>query len=266
MKRKLITVLLVISLVISLSGCNLLENAKNRLGIELDNPFSTLFGSKWEDPIVEGVVRRYLGIDEDEKIDSAKLKDFCGLEIAITENGDGTRFVEAYIYNALACDAFIEDLFLDDVSDENVEVIQNGSSYVSFETDKLFTTLSDFSKFKNLTALFLTNHGITDIRNLSGCKKLRLLCLDDNGITDITPVSSMKELNFLSLWNNSITDISPVASLKSLVYLDLEGNEISDLSPLYELSSLDYLFFDEEYVSEAELTKLSDSLADCKIS
>lgn len=265
MKKKLTAVLLFLALVLSLSGCSLLKNAKDKLGIKLDNPFSGLFSQKWEDPIVEGVVREYLGVGEDERIDSAKLKDFCGLEIAITENGDDTRLVEAYIYNSKACDAFIEDVLEDDISDENAEIINSGSSFVSFETDEVFTTLSDFSNFPNLSVLFLTNHGITDIRNLADCTKLQLLCLDDNAIEDVSPVSSMKELRFLSLWNNKVTDISPLSSLSSLVYLDLEGNEIISYMPLVGLSSLDYLFIDEDSISNLDYASITDALPNCNI-
>lgn len=269
-RQKIVAVILVLALAFTMSGCTLLDKVTDTLGLDLDfnfkNPLAGLFGgTSWSDPVVEQSVREYLGLGENEKITEEQLEDISGIYI-YSQTGDyETYYYEVAFYSLEATEAIMELILLDDDSDANYEILENGTTVVSFDTTEVFTTLSDFKNFPNLKSLTLTDIGLSDIRNLADCKNLELLWLDDNSIVDISPLTSLKKLRFLSLWNNQIRDVSSLEDMTTLQYLDLEGNEVIDYSPLYGLSGLEILYVDVDSMTDSELESLVFALPNCNI-
>ena len=79
----------------------------------------------------------------------------------------------------------------------------------------------------NLTELYATALGITNLTGLEHATNLWVLYLDDNNISDISPLSGLTQLNELFLESNNISDISPLVGLPELYELYLQDNPLN---------------------------------------
>ena len=122
------------------------------------------------------------------------------------------------------------------------------------------TDLTGLEHARNLTVLGLYGNTISDISPLSGLTNLAVLDLYENSISDISPLSNLTNLTVLYLFHNSISDISPLSNLANLTDLLLQSNAISDISPLSSLTNLTDLRLSSNAISDisplAELTQL----------
>jgi len=87
---------------------------------------------------------------------------------------------------------------------------------------------------ENLTELFPTEAGITDLTGLEYAQNLESVNLGYNEIENISPLSNLANLEILHLYHNNISDLDPLHSLPSLQWLNLNSNQVRDISPLAE--------------------------------
>lgn len=118
------------------------------------------------------------------------------------------------------------------------------------------------SDLEQLTSLYASHLGITDLTGLDKAVNLTYLDVSFNQISDVTPLQSLTSLTNLILWSNEITEIGPLSSLTNLTYLDLDTNKINDVSPLAGLTNLDTLWLANNPASDIssliDLTNLTN--------
>ncbi len=128
----------------------------------------------------------------------------------------------------------------------------------------LGVTNPTFNDVLNLSTLYASNQGITDLTGLEYATNLTELWLSSNQITDISPLSGLTQLSRLFLSFNQISDVSPLKNLNRLTLLELSVNRITDLSPLSGLTTLDVLRLGSNQITDindlsglTQLTSLS---------
>ena len=106
---------------------------------------------------------------------------------------------------------------------------------------KLFASQSGISDITGLehatelTKLSLWRNSISNLAPIKDLTKLTYLRLARNGISDVSLLSGLTALTSLGLQHNNIVDVAPLATLVNLTWLRLAGNSITDLSPLVTL-------------------------------
>lgn len=110
------------------------------------------------------------------------------------------------------------------------------------------SAITDFSwigGMKNLRALYLNSHDISDLSPLAKLSKLRELTLINCGVSDLSVLAPLSgSLQKLVLSGNSIDDVTNLVGLENVSVLYLDGNQISDLSPLGQIGGLGGLVLD----------------------
>ncbi len=94
----------------------------------------------------------------------------------------------------------------------------------------------------NVTDLFASNSGITDLTGLEYFTNLKNLYLGNNNLSSITPLRKLTNLKHLELRECGLKDLGALKGLTSLTYLDAASNNISDFSPLEQLTHLTVLY------------------------
>ena len=101
-------------------------------------------------------------------------------------------------------------------------------------TDATFTQ----AQLQQLTELWASQNGISDITGLKYATGLTTLSLWGNSISDLTPLSGLTGLTDLRLRRNQIVDVTPLQNLTNLTRLRLGRNPgITDFSPLSGLKA-----------------------------
>ena len=112
----------------------------------------------------------------------------------------------------------------------------------------------------DVSALDLSNRGLTDISVLSACRQLKRLDLTGNQISDLSPLMELPGLEELIVKDNQITDLRPLMSLTALKLVNAEGNGIVSTLPLGTLGALKELHLAgnpiRDYSGLAKLTNL----------
>ncbi len=123
-------------------------------------------------------------------------------------------------------------------------------------------TLEDLKYMPNLSRIFLSDCGITDISPLSELKKLTEINLNENEITDISALGSLEHLTKVRIKDNKITGVPVFSSYDSLESLDLTNNNITDISNLSNLTKISFLAAEENQIvtlpNAAGMTSLID--------
>ena len=90
----------------------------------------------------------------------------------------------------------------------------------------------------DLTSLFCTGQGITDLIGIEALTNLTYLGLNWNLISDLSALASLTGLTLLSVEHNNISNVSALASLTSLINLSLDFNSVGNVSALASLTGL----------------------------
>jgi len=152
----------------------------------------------------------------------------------------------------------VNDIFGYVINDKNVST--GDSSTTTFKDNRLEKLIRDkvgmptgtlnYSDLKNITALDLSNQGITDITGLENCMNLKSLDLSYNQITSVKPLLKLYDLKDLNLSHNKISDVSYFSNLTSLEKLNLSDNKVSDFS-YSRKNTKDYNDTDYDKVSDS---------------
>ena len=110
-------------------------------------------------------------------------------------------------------------------------------SALGLATDAAFTQ----TQLQQLTELFASQSGISDITGLEHATELTKLSLWRNDISNLTPIQNLTSLTYLRLARNDISDVSPLSGLTALTSLGLQHNSIVNVAPLATLVNLTWL-------------------------
>jgi len=201
MPRRIMILLLIVSLIGLLAGCGSDKKSDSDGGVEGKIP-----AGQFADPNLEACVRSAVNVPAAD-LDAAHLAEIINLEC---QNMGISRIA-------------------------GIEHCGNLESLSLWENK--ITNISPLSALTALTSLQLGNNRITDIRPLSGLTGLTSLGLSVNKIIDVSPLAPLSTLLWLTLDANLIVDGSPLAGLTGLGWLTVERNMISDLSPLEGLAA-----------------------------
>lgn len=109
---------------------------------------------------------------------------------------------------------------------------------------------------KDLVALDLGHHRLTDLSVLVNCRELRVLILADNKYSDITPLAYLPNLMYLELFCSRVSDLHPLLMCENLIDLNVSFTRVSDVTPLMYFPHLQRLWFTHTYISEADRNAL----------
>lgn len=123
-------------------------------------------------------------------------------------------------------------------------------TYLDLSNNESLGGLNDISELTDLTALKLSNTGISNLSFLEDLVNLTELDLSKNSIGNVNDLSKLKKLRVLYLNDNSINDIKDLKDLKELRELNLWGNKIDDVRELRNLSNLEKLTIDKELLND----------------
>ena len=116
---------------------------------------------------------------------------------------------------------------------------------------------------KNLRALDLGHHDITDISVIGELTELRILILGDNKIEDLSPLANLTHLQYAELFTNRIKDISPLAGCTELLDLNLTVNQITDITPLMGCMQLERVWASHNKFEESGVEAFRETHPNC---
>jgi internalin A len=113
--------------------------------------------------------------------------------------------------------------------------------------------ISELSKYKNMTNLWLNDCGLTDIDFVQGMENLIWLRVMDNQISSL---SSLNSNSLTGLWatNNALTTLEDVSNFGSLRGVYLEGNQLESIDVLQNVSTLERIYADNNNVSSVNMS------------
>lgn len=182
------------------------------------------------DPAVEAEARRILGLGEDEIIYTNQLW-------TITEF---TMPADATFFDDLAMMPYLKKLTIHD-NDSPLNVLSSLSNLEYLDLTGCAPTrdeLAIIAALPNLTALNLSDCGLSSIANLEGAARLQSLDLRENSIRNLSIITSMTSLKTLYLQNNAVTGLDALSGMVSLETLDISYNSVTDTSPLTTCNGL----------------------------
>ena len=132
-------------------------------------------------------------------------------------------------------------------------------SALGLATDATFTQ----SQLQQLTKLWASQSGISNITGLEYATNLTTLGLWGNSITNLEPIKDLTKLTDLRLSGNGLSDVSSLGGLTALTKLALQNNNIVDVAPLATLVNLTWLRLADnpttDFSSLVTLVKVTDS-------
>ena len=135
-------------------------------------------------------------------------------------------------------------------------------SALGLATDATFTQ----TQLQQLTKLFASQSGISDITGLKHATELTKLSLWRNDISNLAPLKGLTQLTYLRLGRNNISDVSLLSGLTALTSLGLQHNNIVDVAPLASLVNLTWLRLAGNSITDLSalvtLVKVTDSDVD----
>ncbi len=105
---------------------------------------------------------------------------------------------------------------------------------------------------KDLVALDLGHHRLTDLTPLAGLTNLKCLILADNKYTDISPLSNLTNLMYLELFCSRVSDLTPLMYCENLIDLNVSFTRVSNIGPMLHFPKLQRLWFTHTYINEAD--------------
>ena len=119
------------------------------------------------------------------------------------------------------------------------------------------------SQLQQLTKLWASQSGISNITGLEYATNLTTLGLWGNSITNLEPIKDLTKLTDLRLSGNGLSDVSSLGGLTALTKLALQNNNIVDVAPLATLVNLTWLRLADnpttDFSSLVTLVKVTDS-------
>lgn len=118
---------------------------------------------------------------------------------------------------------------------------------------------------KDLVALDLGHHNVTDLSVLMNCQNLRILIMSSNNwLTNIYPVAYLPNLMYFECWCSRISDLTPLVACQNLVDLNVSFvfSKINSIDPLLHFPKLERLWFTHSGVSEADRIRLQERYPD----
>lgn len=213
---------------------------------------------EWTDPIIEQLVRKYLGRSE-ENVYQSDLDAITRFGVEKREANALTGISEAYILFVNNTEVTAK---VDTIRVEDVRYFRN---LTELKIDHVpLNDLSFLSDLVGLNKLHILSCEVVDIAALSNLTNLDVLNLDRNNIEDLSPLSDLSSLTFVRLYTNAFHDISAISGMENLKSLYLGDNDIDDYSPLYKLINLEYLVLGNG-VSDEQRAELQNELPFCTI-
>lgn len=118
----------------------------------------------------------------------------------------------------------------------DVEADQITELYASWRG---ITNLAGLEGCSSLTYVDVSGNPITDFSALDHLSRLSTLSLGDNtNVQEVSFLSGLTDLTQLALGSCAVTDIAPLSALTNLTYLDLSLNMIPDISALSNMTHL----------------------------
>lgn len=205
-KTKLISILLIYSILLSTFSCVVVADTDN-------NGISTLNYNFTNESTYKLMKVKYTKAGCTIKTDDTKKT---------IEVQDNSALTYLDLNQKNLTDTDISEIFKYNIS--NLKTLVLGGNDI-----KNITALGNLT---NLEYLSLNGNNIVDITPLSNLKKLRQLHLYKNNIIDITPLGNLPELRILSLNKNKVSSFTALNNLANLKTLELEDINITDFSTL----------------------------------
>lgn len=111
-------------------------------------------------------------------------------------------------------------------------------------------TLTLIGSLPQLTELYLSGCGLSNIRALATDTALTVLDLSENSISDISALSNCTALTELKLGGNAVDSLDALEKLTELKTLDISGNAVSSLAPLAKCDALQTLLAEDNELSD----------------
>lgn len=254
MKRKIIAVVLSISLAVSFSACG--NNSKSEATKEVESTDVAELQKQVEELQKENEKLKEQLAEVKEKTDSE--------DTGLLDNDlpDNSKEQEQETWSDDTVIAFTDEKMARDVR-ELIGVPEGNITYGMVKDIKEFNTMDDYSDItplKYFTGLekltldsFIRLPDLSPISNLPNLYYLRIHVA--NGSTDLTPITHLSNLSILDYTDRATKDISPIANLNSLETLKMSAISLTDISPIKNLSNLKRLqifWANGEYDSEKD--------------
>lgn len=101
--------------------------------------------------------------------------------------------------------------------------------------------LTAIGQSTGLTALYLSDCGLSTLKPLSSLTRLTVLDLSDNFISDVSPLQNCTALEKLNLYSNAVEDLAPLSHMSKLKVLNLSSNMLSSADALSACTALEEL-------------------------
>lgn len=261
MKRKLVQILIGLSIAITMSSCN--SEAKRQEYLSqgekhLSESREADYAIQWEDPVVEELIRDFLEKPEGD-IYTSELDFITSLDLygddRLFINGkdkDGAGFMENREQLAIRYyyDESLAGTIKTPIDFRNFHQLKDLGIYGSSITDA-----AGFQEIVWLERLWLWNNKLTDIKGLEKLTRLTSLDLSQNDLDDISPLETMTGLQELWIWGNPIENLEPLKDLTGLTTLMLQQTPVLDISALAGMTKLRILDISETAVSDLSVLK-----------
>lgn len=218
---------------------------------------------QWEEPVIEGLIRDYLGKPEGDiyasELDFITSADLYG-DDRLFINGkdkDGADFMENREQLAIRYyyDESLAGTIKTPVDFKNFHQLKELGIYGSDISEA-----AGFGQITWLERLWLWNNKLTDISGLEHLTRLTSLDLSQNDLSDISPLKTMNSLQELWIWGNPVDNLEPLAGLTGLTILMLQQTPVLDISALAGMTELRVLDISETAVSDLSALKNMKSL------
>lgn len=241
MKKRLISIILAVTLVVSLSACGKTETSNADIA-DLQKQIDEL--KKENDELKEEMGQTSTEEKPEEKPEKETSEENSLVDNNIAEEPEtwSDDTVIAFTDEKMAED--VRELI--GVPDGNItygmvkdikEFTNEGYTYFSINDGYEYNDITPIKYFTGLETLWIktSSSDITPIENLQNLEVVGLDC----SATDISPIAGLKNLNRLEI-ACSATDISPIAGLTNLnkLYLKCDATDISTIAGLKNLNTL----------------------------
>lgn len=227
MKKKIIAILLMISIVGTMTGIN------NRI-VKADETDSSEIIENNENGIPDknlyDAVLEQWDTNKDGKLSIAEATIYDTLNLS-QKNISSIKGIN-YFTN-------LKNLYLDDNNISDISILNKIKKlvFVSIKNNKITTLENCFAESGEIFALDLSGNQIVDTKGLEKLEEVTYLTLADNQISDISNLPN--HIFDADFSNNQIQDINSLLKVKDSLYnLNLENNKISDISCLKQIPNL----------------------------
>lgn len=227
MKKKIIAILLMISIVGTMTGIN------NRI-VKADETDSSEIIENNENGIPDknlyDAVLEQWDTNKDGKLSIAEATIYDTLNLS----QKNISSIKGINYFTKLKNLYLDDNNISDISSLNK--IKN-LAFVSIKNNKITTLENCFAESGEIFALDLSGNQIVDTKGLEKLEEVTYLTLADNQISDISNLPN--HIFDADFSNNQIQDINSLLKVKDSLYnLHIENNKVTDISCLKQISNL----------------------------